>query len=191
MYKCTGGTCSKIYKIFLRSENLKYYHFKFKNSYSIMFKKYLALSAIAAGAQAASDHWAVIVAGSKGYGNYRHQADACHAYQIMKKNGIPEEQIILMAFDDIANSPENPFPGKIFNKSTKRGHPGVDVYEGCKIDYKGKQVTKKTVLEVLQGDSSAGGKVLKSDQNSKVFFNFVDHGAPHLVAMPDGGRLSA
>jgi hypothetical protein len=29
-------------------------------------------------------------------GNYRHQADACHAYQIVKKNGIPEERIIIM-----------------------------------------------------------------------------------------------
>jgi glycosylphosphatidylinositol transamidase (GPIT) subunit GPI8 len=39
----------------------------------------------------ASDHWAVIVAGSNTYSNYRHQADAFHAYQIMKKNGIPED----------------------------------------------------------------------------------------------------
>ena len=30
------------------------------------------------------DHWAVIVAGSNGFWNYRHQADACHSYQIMK-----------------------------------------------------------------------------------------------------------
>lgn len=27
-----------------------------------------------------SDHWAVLVAGSSGYSNYRHQADICHAY---------------------------------------------------------------------------------------------------------------
>ena len=52
-------------------------------------------------------------------------------------------------------------------------------------------MNKNTLIKVLKGDSSTGGKVLKSDQNSKVFFNFVDHGAPHLVAMPDGGRLSA
>jgi hypothetical protein len=42
------------------------------------------------------NNWAVIVAGSKTFGNYRHQADACHAYQILKKNGIPESNIILM-----------------------------------------------------------------------------------------------
>ena len=34
------------------------------------------------------DHWAVIVVGSKGFANYRHQADGCHAYQIAKKNGV-------------------------------------------------------------------------------------------------------
>jgi legumain len=58
-----------------------------------------------------ADHWAVLVAGSNGYWNYRHQADICHAYQILKKSGIPEEQIIVMAYDDVANDPENPFPG--------------------------------------------------------------------------------
>jgi glycosylphosphatidylinositol transamidase (GPIT) subunit GPI8 len=34
-------------------------------------------------AGAATDHWAVIVAGSNTYANYRHQADACHAYQVI------------------------------------------------------------------------------------------------------------
>ena len=28
------------------------------------------------------DTWAVLVAGSQGYFNYRHQADVCHAYQV-------------------------------------------------------------------------------------------------------------
>ena len=33
---------------------------------------------------AASDHWAVLVAGSSSYGNYRHQADIAHAHKILK-----------------------------------------------------------------------------------------------------------
>jgi legumain len=37
------------------------------------------------------DHWAVIVAGSNGFWNYRHQADAFHAYQALRKNNIPED----------------------------------------------------------------------------------------------------
>merc|ERR1719296_592537 len=106
---------------------------------------------------ASAEHWAVIMAGSNTYGNYRHQADACHAYQIVKKNGVPESNIIMLAYDDIANNRENPFPGKIFNKPTAAGTPGTDVYEGCKIDYKGKDVNAANFLKVLSGDTSASG----------------------------------
>jgi len=145
------------------------------------FTNVLALGAAVSLAQAASsDHWAVIVAGSNGFYNYRHQADACHAYHIMKDNGIPEEQIILMAYDDVANNSQNPFPGKLFNKPD-----GNDVYGGCNIDYKGAEVNKKNFIAVLEGDAQkAGGKVLAGDANSKVFVNFIDHGAPGLVCFP-------
>ena len=47
--------------------------------------------------------WALLVAGSNGYYNYRHQADVCHAYQILHKNGVPDERIVVMMYDDIAN----------------------------------------------------------------------------------------
>ncbi|KAF0712089.1 legumain-like, partial [Aphis craccivora] len=46
--------------------------------------------------------WVVLVAVSKGWSNYRHQANICHAYQLIKSNGIPEENIITMMVDDIA-----------------------------------------------------------------------------------------
>jgi glycosylphosphatidylinositol transamidase (GPIT) subunit GPI8 len=38
------------------------------------------------------------VAGSNTFDNYRHQADVAHAYQIVKKNGIPPENIIMLSF---------------------------------------------------------------------------------------------
>lgn len=126
-----------------------------------------------------SDHWAVLVAGSNGFWNYRHQADICHAYHIMLDHGIPADQIITLAYDDIASSSSNPFPGKIFNQPN-----GKDVYEGCVIDYKGKEVTPANFLAVLKG--TAKGKSLKSNANSKVFINFSDHGAPGLIAFPVG-----
>lgn len=131
-----------------------------------------------------SNHYAVLVAGSNTYGNYRHQADVCHAYQVMINGGIPAENIITMAYDDIANSPQNPYPGQIFNKPTPDGTPGTDVYAGCKIDYKGMDVTSANFVKVLTGDTSAGGPVLKSTAQDKVFVNFVDHGAVGLIAFP-------
>jgi len=142
-------------------------------------------------AQKTDDHWAVLIAGSSGYGNYRHQADVCHAYHVMINGGISAEKIIVLAVDDIANNRENPFPGKIFNKPTPAGTPGVDVYEGCIIDYSGKDVTPDTFAKVLTGDSSGlvgvgSGKVLGSTSNDRVFVNFVDHGGVGLIGFPSG-----
>ena len=48
-------------------------------------------------------NWAVLVAGSSEWTNYRHQADVCHSYQILHKNGIPDSNIIVMMYDDLAH----------------------------------------------------------------------------------------
>jgi legumain len=60
--------------------------------------------------------WALLVAGSKGYENYRHQADICHAYQILRQRGVAEERIITMMYDDVAHSHLNPYKSKLFNE---------------------------------------------------------------------------
>ncbi|CAH8468748.1 unnamed protein product [Schistosoma turkestanicum] len=127
-----------------------------------------------------SNKWAVLVAGSNGYFNYRHQADVCHAYHVLRSKGIKPEHIITMMYDDIAHNPENPFKGKIFNDYRHK-----DYYKGVVIDYKGKKVNPETFLRVLKGDKRAGGKVLKSGKNDDVFIYFTDHGAPGLIAFPD------
>lgn len=86
------------------------------------------------------DNWAVLVAGSNTYSNYRHQSDVFHAYKQLRNNGFPQDRIITFAYDDIAESISNPFKGKVFNKPTYN-NPGVDVYEGIKIDYSKADVT--------------------------------------------------
>ena len=69
--------------------------------------------------------WAVLVAASRGWENYRHQADVCHAYQVLHGHGVPEDNIIVMMYDDIAYNQRNPYQGKIFNRPN-----GSDVYKG-------------------------------------------------------------
>jgi len=151
----------------------------------------LAASSLLATPAAAADY-AILVAGSNGYDNYRHQADVCHAYQILTKGGVPADNIITMMYDDIAHSRENrKFKGKIYNKATARGETPVDVYAGVKIDYKGKSVNPSTFLKVLTGNSTGlgelgSGRVLQSGPQDNLFINFVDHGAPGLIAFPDG-----
>uniref|UniRef100_A0ABI7XK71 Legumain n=1 Tax=Felis catus TaxID=9685 RepID=A0ABI7XK71_FELCA len=130
-------------------------------------------------------HWVVIVAGSNGWYNYRHQADACHAYQIVHRNGIPDEQIIVMMYDDIANSEDNPTPGIVINRPN-----GSDVYAGVLKDYTGEDVTPENFLAVLRGDEEAvkgkgSGKVLKSGPRDHVFVYFTDHGATGILVFPN------
>uniref|UniRef100_A0A6M2CGW5 legumain n=1 Tax=Rhipicephalus microplus TaxID=6941 RepID=A0A6M2CGW5_RHIMP len=126
--------------------------------------------------------WALLVAGSNGYDNYRHQADICHAYHVLHNHGIPDERIVVMMYDDIANSRENPMPGVIIN------HPkGNDVYQGVPKDYTGDQVTPQNFLDILQGKKVQGGsgKVIASGPNDHIFVNFADHGAPGVIGFPN------
>ncbi|KAM4691022.1 legumain [Rhinophrynus dorsalis] len=130
-------------------------------------------------------HWVVLVAGSNGWYNYRHQADLCHSYQIVKRNGIPDEQIVVMMYDDIANNDENPTKGIIINRPN-----GTDVYAGVPKDYTGEDVTPQNFLAVLKGDAAAvkgkgSGKVIHSGPDDHVFVYFTDHGAPGLLAFPN------
>ncbi|GFN97718.1 legumain [Plakobranchus ocellatus] len=131
-------------------------------------------------------HWALLVAGSNTYSNYRHQADICHAYHIISKNGIPDERIIVMMYDDIAHSPDNPYPGNIINEPN-----GTNVYPGVLKDYTKEEVTPDIFIKVLTGDAEGveatlgrPGKVIKSGPNDRIFVNFADHGGPGILAFP-------
>jgi len=135
-----------------------------------------------------ANHFAVLVAGSNGFWNYRHQSDVYHAYQILRQNGVPAENIITFAYDDIAKDSSNPFPGKVFNKPDPTGK-GKDVYAGIKIDYSGADVTPANFINVLEGNTEklhgiGSGKVLTSTKDDNIFVYFSDHGATGLVAFP-------
>ncbi|KAJ4826192.1 hypothetical protein Tsubulata_023781 [Turnera subulata] len=134
--------------------------------------------------------WAVLVAGSRGYDNYRHQADICHAYQILRKGGLKEENIIVFMYDDIAFNVENPRPGTIINKPN-----GQDVYAGVPKDYTGENCTAENFLAVILGNKSAlsggSGKVVDSGPDDRIFIYYADHGAAGVVGMPAGQDLYA
>ena len=133
------------------------------------------------------DNFAVLVAGSNTYSNYRHQSDVFHHYHILVDRGINPDNIIVFAYDDIARNSRNPFPGKVFNYPN-----GKDVYEGVVIDYYGEDVTPKNFLAAITGDADAlkivdsrtNPKVLTSTENDNVYFFFSDHGSDNLIAFP-------
>uniref|UniRef100_A0A3Q7IJQ2 Legumain prodomain domain-containing protein n=1 Tax=Solanum lycopersicum TaxID=4081 RepID=A0A3Q7IJQ2_SOLLC len=134
--------------------------------------------------------WAVLVARSNGWTNYRHQADVCHAYQILKAGGLKDENIIVFMYDDIANNTENPKPGAIINNP--HGH---DVYKGVPKDYVGEDVNANNFYNVLLANKSGviggSGKVLKSGPNDHIFIYYTDHGAAGFITMPSGESIYA
>ena len=74
---------------------------------------------------------AVIMAGSSGFENYRHHADVCHAFHLLRRSGVSPQNIIMMS--DVANDPMNPFPGRLFNQPSTRKSPGHDVYQSKRL----------------------------------------------------------
>ncbi|GFS64508.1 legumain [Trichonephila inaurata madagascariensis] len=118
------------------------------------------------------------------------KADICHSYQILKNHGIPDERIIVLMTDDIANNGENLTPGIVINNPN-----GNDVYKGVPKDYTGEDVTPKNFMAVLKGDEKTlagvgSGKVRKSSPSDHVFVYFPDYEAPGLIAFPED-ELSA
>lgn len=128
---------------------------------------------------AGGTNWAVLVAGSNEWYNYRHQADICHSYQILHQHGITDDHIIVFMYDDIAANSQNPTKGTIINKPN-----GPDVYHGVPKDYTGAKVTPTNFLNALKGTGTAG-KVLQSGPNDNVFVFFSDHGGPGIIAFPN------
>ncbi|KAM5565977.1 vacuolar-processing enzyme [Rosa sericea] len=134
--------------------------------------------------------WAVLIAGSNGYWNYRHQADICHAYQLLKKGGLKDENIVVFMYDDIAYNEENPRRGVIINSPH-----GDDVYKGVPKDYTGEDVTVNNFFAAILGNKTAitggSGKVVDSGPNDHIFIYYSDHGGPGVLGMPTSPYIYA
>ncbi|EPB78215.1 peptidase C13 family protein [Ancylostoma ceylanicum] len=130
---------------------------------------------------------ALLVAGSNGFNNYRHQADLAHAYHLLIEKGVPADNIVTMMYDDVAYDPRNPNPGELRNIWN-----GPDYRKGMKVDYRTTSVNKYVFQAVLSGDSTVAsafagsGRVLKSTSSDNVFIFYTDHGAYNILGMPSG-----
>lgn len=125
--------------------------------------------------------WALLVAGSNKYWNYRHQADVCHAYHLLSNHGVPKEQIIVMMYDDIAYNFFNPTFGVIINHLN-----GPNVYPGVPKDYTFDAVTPENFLDALQGKKTGGAKVIESGPDDRIFVFFSGPGSRKFLAFPKG-----
>lgn len=118
------------------------------------------------------DNYAVVVAASTGWENYRHQADALAMYQLLKRHGYDDDHIIVIMEDDIAQNPKNPRKGEV---RVEIG--GENLYHDVKIDYKLSDLTYEDLIDIVSGKKSDKTPVvLPSDAQDNVLFFWSGHG---------------
>jgi len=128
---------------------------------------------------------AVVVGPSRGWTNYRHEADALTVYDMLRANGVPDDHIILMVYDDAPTSPENPLRGDIHNVPK-----GQNIRSGARVDYTGANVTAATFEDVMTGNRTASTPVvLDSNASTDVFVYIASHGAPGKIVFGTGSSL--
>lgn len=119
-------------------------------------------------------NWALLVASSKGWSNYRHQADVLAIYQQLKQAGYPDDHIILIAEDDIADNELNPNKGVV--QVTVGGN---NVHNDVEIDYRMSSLDAKDILSILNGEKSERlPTVIESSANDNIFMFWSGHGTP-------------
>ena len=125
-----------------------------------------------AASQSFGEVWAVIGALSQDWMNYRHQADALTMYRYVRDQGVPEDHIILMIYDDITNHKQNKKPGEVYH------YPDIyEVRKGVHPAYTGETVNKQTLQQVLTGTEAPGeGPQLRSDEHATVLLYLSSHG---------------
>nr|WP_320161082.1 C13 family peptidase [uncultured Methanoregula sp.] len=125
---------------------------------------------------------AVIVGPSRGWTNYRHEADALAVYSLLRQNGVSNDDIILMIYDDIPTVQENPIRGDVHNIPK-----GQNIRSGAKVDYIGANVTAATFRDVMTGTRTASTPVvLESNASTDVFVYIASHGSPGNIVFGTG-----
>jgi glycosylphosphatidylinositol transamidase (GPIT) subunit GPI8 len=137
--------------------------------------------------------WALLVAASDGWANYRHQADVMAQYERLRAGGVPADHIVVVSADDLATNSRNPAPGMV-----RYAVGGPNLYPGFRADYPLQGMTAKRLTAILSGRASPDTpKVIKASSGDDVFVFIAGHGNQNGVYLglgepvpPPGGGYS-
>ena len=119
--------------------------------------------------------YAVLVQGSNGWNNYRHQADVLSVYQMLKKNGYDDDHIILIIDKALASDAMNPEPGII-----RAEDGGKDLLAGSSMDYDNADISPSDISNILLGvKTDKTPVVLPKDAGQNVLLFWSGHGHNH------------
>jgi len=134
-----------------------------------------------------SDLWALVVAGSSGWSNYRHQADALAQYQLLRANGVPDDRIILVLEDDLSAAAQNPYAGVVQYQPE-----GENLYDPApEVDYRLEDIDAADLLDILSGNTSTGlDPVIGSQAGDNIYVFLAGHGSRDGFFVDSGDALS-
>lgn len=120
------------------------------------------------------DRWALLIAASTGWGNYRFQADAFAMYQILRQHGYADDHIVLICADDVAYNSKNTEQGVLRVSDT-----GDNLYDAAAIDYRLSALTPADIGDILQGKRSDRlPQVISAATTDNVLIFWSSHGSP-------------
>ena len=142
---------------------------------------------------ALTDQYAVLVQGSMGLENYRHQADVLSVYQLLRRGGFDDDHIILIIDAAMANDINNRERGIV---RAEPGGPdllgGTDAakgYPAAVIDYDTSTLTAADISNILLGQQSSWlPVVLPKDAGQNVLFYWSGHGRTGEFSWRDAGN---
>ena len=119
--------------------------------------------------------YAVLVQGSNGWNNYRHQADVLSVYQMLKTKGFDDDHIILIIDKALASDAMNPEPGII-----RAEDGGQDLMAGSSMDYDNADISPADISNILLGvKTDKTPVVLPKDAGQNVLLFWSGHGHNH------------
>ena len=110
--------------------------------------------------------YSLLISGSKGYSNYRHQSDIMTLSTILHSD--KDNIVTTFIYDDIAYNHKNPFKGKIFND-----YLHTNIYN--------KSYINSTNINI---DSINESMSFQFTKNDTLFVYYDDHGAPGMLCTP-------
>jgi len=131
-------------------------------------------------------NYALLVAASTSWTNYRHQADVLSIYQMLKKMGYDDDHIVLIVADDLVQNDQNP------NKGTVVNYNGDDVYKDVVVDYRLADLVAYDISAILNGDKSERlPYVIDADSNTNVAVFWSGHGGEGFLQWNDESRFGS
>ena len=166
-----------------------------------------------------SDNWAILVDTSIYNFNYRHSVNTLSMYRLIRRLGIPDQNIILMLAGNHACDSRNPSRGAMFSSSlhdplgevygggcldcdehddhlpgTEPARLSASFHQFVEVDYRGASVSVETFLNLLRGQHARGApreKILRSGPNSNVLVYVTGHGGDGFFNFLDQSEMGS